>query len=176
MFLDNNEAIMIIPLNIDYTNRVKKLCWSGFPFSDYNCPLLKKEKKLKKDEFKVIWELIINNSRDFDCIIFHNQPNKIINEEKSFFLFFKIRILTIKYYGIRLNQNFELKKNEQANINYQTNRISNLGEFKFKIAKNKDEILRIINFIIEHKSKQYDKTNAWNLFKINLYKNFFIKL
>ena len=34
---------------------------------------------------------------------------------------------------------------------------------------------KIINFIINNKSEQYKRTNAWNLFKIDSYKNFFIQ-
>ena len=32
---------------------------------------------------------------------------------------------------------------------------------------------KIINFIINNKSEQYKRTNAWNLFKIDSHRNFF---
>ena len=49
-----------------------------------------------------------------------------------------------------------------------------MGELSFKIAENDYEKKEIIDFIIQNKSKQYDNTKAWNLFKDNFCKDFFI--
>ena len=84
-----NEIVMIIPLNIDYSFGIKKLCWSGFPFSDYNAPLIKKNYDIKQDFFLIIWEKIINSNKDFDCICFDNLPEKILNFYNPFFKFLK---------------------------------------------------------------------------------------
>ena len=48
-----------------------------------------------------------------------------------------------------------------------------MGELSFKIAENDYEKKEIIDFIIQNKSKQYDNTKAWNLFKDNFCKDFF---
>ena len=44
-----------------------------------------------------------------------------------------------QYYGIKLNEEFELKKKEIENIRYQINRLKKMGKLNFKIAKDKDE-------------------------------------
>ena len=168
-----NEIIMILPLNIDFSYGIRKLNWSGFPFSDYNCPLIHKSLKIDKIKFLFIWDLIISYKKNFDCIIFKSQPKKIITIENPFYHFLNIKLET-KNYGIKINKKFELEKSELKNINYQTKRIKNLGKLSFKIAKNHDEIKKLVNFILEHKSKQYELTKAWNLFKIDLYKDFFV--
>ena len=81
-----DEIIMIAPFNIDYSGGIKKLKWSGFPFSDYNCPLLRTGKKISREQFKNIWKLILNNSnKDFDCVILKNQPENILNNKNPFF-------------------------------------------------------------------------------------------
>lgn len=169
---DNSEIIMIMPLNIDSSYGIKKLYWSGFPFSDYNCPLINKKKKIDEKSFLKIWNLILENKHDFDCIIFKNQPRRILYEKNPFFYSLNNNIEN-KSFGIDLKENFKLEKKEQFNINYQIKRLANSGELKFKIAENKEEINRIVNFIIKHKSKQYENTNAWNLFKIDVNKSFF---
>ena len=171
---ESDEIIMILPFNIDCSKGIKKLNWSGFPFSDYNCPLIKIGKKINKDQFKKIWDLILDNAnKDFDCVILQNQPGNILNNKNPFFYFLDQKI-TNKYYGIKLNKDFKIEKGEQANINYQINRINKIGELRFNVAENEEDLKKILQFIIEHKSIQYDKTNAWNLFKNDLYKDFFI--
>ena len=59
---------MILPLNINYKNGVKILSWSGFPFSDYNAPLIKNNESISQQDFLFLWNKLINN-KDFDCII-----------------------------------------------------------------------------------------------------------
>ena len=167
-----NEIVMIIPLNIDYSYGVKKLCWSGFPFSDYNAPLIKKNYDIKQDFFLIIWEKIVNSNKDFDCICFDNLPEKISNFYNPFFKFLKKKINNYSY-GIEFNETCKIKKKELANINYQTNRLKNLGKLVFKTVMTNEDSSKILNFIISNKSKQYDRTNAWNLFKLNIHRELF---
>jgi CelD/BcsL family acetyltransferase involved in cellulose biosynthesis len=167
----NNEPIMVLPFNIDYNNHLKVLRWSGSPFSDYNAPLIRNDIEISKVEFLFIWETIISNN-NFDCIFLENQPEKIINLNNPFFDFLKKKINNY-FYFIKFNEKFEIKKKEFDNIKYQTNRLKKLGKLEFKIAKNKDEIKKVLNFIILNKSNQYDRTNAWNLLKIKSHRELF---
>ena len=84
LILRDNRIIMILPLNINYKNGVKILSWSGFPFSDYNAPLIKNNESISQQDFLFLWNKLINN-KDFDCIILDNQPERIINIENPFF-------------------------------------------------------------------------------------------
>ena len=169
---NSNETVMIMPLNIDYSLGIKKLCWSGFPFSDYNAPLIKIDYDIEQQDFLFIWEKITNNNKDFDCIYFNNQPEKIINFYNPFFKFFKKKINNYSY-GIKFNEIFKTNKKELANIKYQINRLKNLGKLDFKTAITNEDCIKVINFIIFNKSKQYTRTNAWNLFKINIHRDLF---
>ena len=167
----NNDVIMILPFNIHHNNYFKVLRWSGFPFSDYNAPIIKNDVEISKVEFLFLWESIISNN-DFDCVFLDNQPEKIMNSNNPFFIFLKKRINNY-FYFIKFNEKFEIKKKEFDNIKYQTKRLKNLGKLEFKIAKDKDEINKVLNFIILNKSNQYDRTNAWNLFKIKSHRKLF---
>ena len=167
----NNIVIMILPFHIDYKNIVRILKWSGFPFSDYNAPLLKNNYIINKEDFLYIWEKIKNNN-DFDCISFDNQPEQIINLPNPFFKFLDIKKNNY-YCGIKYIKKFDIKKKEYANIKYQTNRLKKLGKLEFKTAKNLEDVNKVIKFIILHKSDQYRRTNAWNLFNVSIHKKLF---
>ena len=72
-----------------------------------------------------------------------------------------------------MNKEF-VKKNELDNIKYQTNRLKKLGKSRVQIMNENENSTKIINFIINNKSEQYKRTNAWNLFKIDSHRNFFV--
>ncbi len=170
---ENNELIMIMPFNIKNYLNIKILSWSGFPFSDYNAPLISKKKQFKKDDFKIIWNKILNKIKSIDCIILDNQPENIIDQKNPFFIFLKNKINNV-FFGIEYDKNFKIKKKELDNIRYQTNRLNTLGKLTFKVAKSIEEKKKIIDFIIHNKSKQYKNTKAWNIFKEKIYLDFFI--
>jgi CelD/BcsL family acetyltransferase involved in cellulose biosynthesis len=166
-----NIIVMILPLNIQYNNNVKILSWSGFPFSDYNAPLIKSNYIIDQKVFAIIWKKIISNN-DFDCVFFDNQPEKIINLLNPFFYFLKNNNNNY-YYGIKFDKEFDIKKKELANIKYQTNRLKNIGRLDFKTASNTEDINKVLRFITVNKFKQYERTNAWNLFNIDMHRDFF---
>ena len=168
---ENSNLIMILPFNIKEKFTLKILSWSGFPFSDYNCPLIKNN--ISKSVFDEIWKIITNQiEKDYDCIVLAQQPSKILKLENPFSKYLKTKVNNL-YYGIYLNNEFELKKNELNNIKYQINRLKKLGKLEFKIMSENENLTKIVNFIISNKSEQYKRTNAWNLFKIDSNKNFF---
>ena len=173
LIYENKKLIMILPLNIRSCYSIKILSWSGFPFSDYNIPLLIKDKEISKDDFNKIWKILLEYLQSCDCIILDNQPENIFNQKNPFYYFLENEINN-EYFGIKLNKQFELKKNEIDNIKYQSNRLQKLGKLEFKIAKDQIEKKKILDFIILHKSKQYINTKAWNLFKIKFNKDFFL--
>ena len=169
---ENKKLIMILPFNIKNYFSFKILTWSGFPFADYNIPLIIKNTKLSKENFDIIWKMILKNVKNCDCIILNNQPENILNQKNPFYYFLNNKINNI-YHGIKFNRQFELNKNEIDNIRYQTNRLKKLGKLEFKIAKDIDEKKNILEFIVQHKSKQYINTKARDLFKQNFNKDFF---
>lgn len=172
VFNDQN-LIMILPLNIKTYFCTNILNWSGFPFSDYNIPIISKYYSLSELNFKEIWKNILTNNYDFDCVILDNQPSRIFSKNNPFFSFLNNQIFT-EYYGIILNKEFQINFNEEKNIIYQEKRLKKLGKLSFKIARSKNEKLKVIDFIIENKTKQYQDTKAWDLFKIKSNKDFFI--
>ncbi len=173
LIYENDKLIMILPMIIKNFYSIKILSWSGFPFSDYNIPLIIKDKEFQEDDFKIVWKNILNKIQNFDCIVLDNQPENIFKKKNPFYYFLNNRINN-EYYGIKLKKEFEIKKNELDNIRYQINRLKKLGKLEFKIASDFNEKKKVIEYIIQHKSKQYNNTKAWNLFKQKFNRDFFI--
>ena len=170
---EDNKLIMILPLNIKNYYSIKILSWSGFPFSDYNIPLIIKDNQFQKDDFKIIWNNILKKIQNFDCIVLANQPENIFNKKNPFYHFLYNKINN-EYNGIELKKEFHIKKNELDNIRYQVNRLEKIGKLEFKIARDLNEKKKVLEYIIQHKSKQYINTKAWNLFKEKFNTDFFI--
>ena len=105
LILRDNKIIMLLPLNIRKKYGIKILSWSGFPFSDYNAPLVKNDENINQEDFLFIWNKLIND-KDFDCIILDNQPEKIANLENPFFKFLKNKINN-HFYGISFSKKFD---------------------------------------------------------------------
>ena len=128
---ENNELIMILPLNIKNQYSIKILSWSGFPFSDYNIPLIIKDLDISYEDFKMIWKIVLEGITNIDCIVLQNQPKNIFTQKNPFYYFLNNKINN-ECYGIKLDKEFNLKKNELDNIKYQTNRLKKLGNLNFK--------------------------------------------
>ncbi len=171
---NEEEILLILPFCIRKILFFKILSWSGFPFSDYNVPLINKNFNFEKGDFNEIWKLILKkNKQNYNCIFLENQPETINNQQNPFFENLKT-LESNFYFGANL-KSFSFNNNNQLpDINYQKNRLGKIGDLKFNFVKNKKEKKDVLRFIVKNKIIQYQKTNAWNLFKINAYKKFFI--
>ena len=78
---------MILPFNIKNFYSIKILTWSGFPFSDYNIPLISNNKIFKIEDFQIIWNYILKKINKFDCLVLENQPENILDKKNPFFYF-----------------------------------------------------------------------------------------
>ena len=170
----DNKVIMILPLCVEKKFKLNILCWAGFPFSDYNAPLVKKNLVLDKNTFKYfIKKIFFEKKYQIDCIKFENQPNNINGSQNPFYDHLN-NIKNNNYYGLDLIQKNLFDKKELSNVNYQIRKLKSKGKLDFKVVKQRNEIKEVLNFLIKHKSKQYEKTNAWNLMKKTIFRNFFI--
>ena len=172
---NNNEILFILPMCINKFFCFKILSWSGFPFSDYNAPLIKKDFTIKNEDFLIVWKLILKkNKKSFNGVNLVNQPKTINHILNPFFQFLKSS-LSMSYFGIFFEENHNKNKSLILDLKYQTNRLKKVGDLVFNIAKCKKEKKIVLKFILENKRAQYKKTDGWDLFEINAYKLFFIE-
>lgn len=169
LFYKNGELVSILPLNIKKKKFIKILNWNGFPFSDYNQPIIKNNQKLKSEDFKFIISQIYLNYK-FDNVHLLNcingdylKDNKFASNKLSKLIFFKDET------DSKIIQNLNKK------INYEENRLKK--NFKYEqyvdTKKNKKEI---IDFFIIEKNKQLIRTRAWNYLKFEQYKKYIYDL
>ena len=169
LFYKNGELVSILPLNIKKKKFIRILNWNGFPFSDYNQPIIKNNQKLNSEDFKFIISQIYLNYK-FDNVHLLNCINgdylndsKFASNNLSKLIFFKDET------DSKIIQNLNEK------INYEENRLKK--NFKYEqyvdTKKNKKEI---IDFFIIEKNKQLIRTRAWNYLKFEQYKKYIYDL
>ena len=149
--------------------------WAGYPFSDYNAPLIKKDLKLNREDFLYIWKKIIQiNKLNINCVDLQNQPEKIKDMANPFFDYLSTKDEYI-YHSLILKNFTNINRSQISDIKYQEKRLNSKGPLLFKFVKNSEEQKKVLNFIIKHKIIQYQNTNAWNIFQNLGNKFFFLK-
>lgn len=170
LYYKKNKLISILPLILYKKYFLKILSWSGFPFSDYNQPLIRNKYTLEKLDFKFLISTLSKKYR-FDVIhLINNINNKIFDlssykSNKSYKLIYK-------------NQNsYDLIINKfKKKINYEENRLKKKFNYKIYLNPSNDKKFEILNFFVEKKMEQLNRTNAWNYLKIKIFKDYIFKL
>lgn len=169
LVFDDKDLIAIFPLNIEKKFNIKILNLNGFPFSDYNSLIIKKNYILDKKDFNQIIK-DIKNSYSFDVLYFIN-----LKQELKFFKSFQQN----SSFGLNLKENIlfiKLFKKFKKKIDYETKRIEKEFNVKYILNPNIEEKKEIINFFLINKEKQLKRTKAWNYLQYKNFKNYIINL
>lgn len=179
-----NEIQAIFPFSIINFNLIKILCFIGLKFSDYCYAIIKNGYDIKKINLDEIFKKL-NNKYKFDCIIIKNQKKKIFNKENIFFNYFdeKERYKETVSYQINIKSNWKnfVSKNKNKKIKRLENLIKkNLeSSLQYKINTfdlNLDEKTKIINFLINKKRDQLNRTKIFHYLNNSKYENFLKEL
>ena len=177
VFSKNDMPIMVIPI-VDRTIFFLKIVEiAGGKVSDYLSPIFNKKYNFTDLDLKFIRSEIIKHYEKCDIIFFRKQK-KYLNNNNPLLCLAKPILGIHKSYNIQLNNFSENKKIKKIlNDNRrQKKKLSNLGNVDFVIAKNVLEKEKILKSMIAQKEDRYKKTNVWNMFKSNNYKNFYYEL
>ena len=165
LFYKNEELVSILPLNIK-KSFLKILNWNGFPFSDYNQPILKTNYHLKLNDFK----FIISQLREivkFDNIHFINNINPHYLDDTI-----KINNISYQLMFTRNEQQHNIIQKLKNKIKYEYRKLKINYNLEINLNPTKHEKKNILNFFIIKKTKQLNRTNAWNYLNIKKYKNY----
>ena len=165
LFYKNEELVSILPLNIK-KSFLKILNWNGFPFSDYNQPILKTNYHLKLNDFK----FIISQLREivkFDNIHFINNINPHYLDDTI-----KINNISYQLMFTRNEQQHNIIQKLKNKIKYEYRKLKINYNLEINLNPTKHEKKNILNFFITQKTKQLNRTNAWNYLNIKKYKNY----
>ncbi len=170
LFYEDNLLVCILPFNINQKFFIKFLNWNGFPFSDYNCPIIRKNFEFKSDHFELILNKIKRTSK-FDFINLINNinisyfPNNFLETNKSYKLIFSKKETSVS-----------IISKLQKKVNYEENRIKKSFKIVCDLKPEIDTKKQIINFFIQEKKKQLNRSNAWNYLNIKKFSDYIVNL
>ena len=161
----NNTLMSILPLNIKKRFTIEILNWNGFPFSDYNGPIVRNNYTINNNDFYQIF-LYIRNNYKFDILhLINNRP------EIDFFKGY----ISNNSFGSNISSDIlfnNLLNILNKNTSYEIRRIEKNFNVEYVMNPNKLETNEIINFFLVQKEKQLKRTNAWNYLKFSNFKNY----
>ncbi len=169
LFYKKKELVAIFPLNIKKQYYIDILNWNGFPFSDYNQPIIKINQSLNPKDFEFLISEIFSkykfdNVHLINCIISNYLNNsKFISNKAS-------KIIFNNNNSDNLIINYLKKK-----IIYEENRLKKKFILEINIDSN-NEKEKILNFFITEKYKQLERTRAWNYLAFKEYKKYIYDL
>ena len=170
LYYKKNKLISILPLILYKRYFLKILSWSGFPFSDYNQPLIRNNYTLEKLDFKFLISTLSKKYR-FDVIHLINNTNNQIFDLRSYKSNKAYKLIFKNHNSCDLIINKFKKK-----INYEENRLKNKFNYKIYLNPSNNKKFEILNFFVEKKMEQLNRTNAWNYLKIKKFKDYIFKL
>ena len=169
LLYDENFLVSILPFNIDIKYFIKVLTWNGFPFSDYNCPIIRKNFDFKNEHFELIISKI-KKKYNFDYINLINNTNNNFFANKSFKVNKSYKLVFSEDLSEDIISKFEKK------VNYDENRVKKMSNLIYDLNPEQETKKQIIKFFISEKQKQFLRTNAWNYLNIKRYLNYIINL
>ncbi len=170
LFYEDNILVCILPLNINKKFFIKYLNWNGFPFSDYNCPLVRKNFEFNSGHFELIINKIKKSSK-FDFINLINNTNNSYLSGK----FFKANN-SYKLIFSKKESSVNIISKLQKKVKYEENRIQKSFKIVCDLKPDIETKKQIINFFMVEKKKQLDRSNAWNYLNIKKFSDYIANL
>ena len=169
LVFDNKALISIFPLNIKKRFYITVLNWNGFPFSDYNGPIIKNNYNISNNNFN---QIILNIQEIYKFDVLHLMNNR---PEAGFINGF----ISNSSYGSSISQDNlynNLLNILKKNTSYEMRRIEKKFNVNYITNPNQSETNEIIDFFLIQKERQLKRTNAWNYLKFSNFKKYIINL
>lgn len=175
------ELLAIFPLCIQEIFGISVLKWLGGSHSDYMGPLINEKWKSIGTDFQNCWQKILQKLALFDVIHFQKQKKYLGLIRNPF-------VQSMSNYNNLIANHANLKKswNEQYEISVKTKlradsrrqrrRLMEFGELKFCVADDKITKGKIINKMMQQKSRRYRETCVWDMLSVPEHKDFYVGL
>ena len=134
----NKKVICILPFQIESRFKLNILRWAGDEQLDYCCPILDKNFKFNKNNFKEILDKTFSGLKKIDILQLRRQP-KTINHVPNPFVFYLPNYFDSKNHFISLPdkwkkyENDVLKKKFKYHNKRSKNALKKIGKLRFKI-------------------------------------------
>ena len=174
VLIEDDQLRAIFPLCIKNNFFLKVISLLGGSLADYQAPLMK-----DYSEFELVWEYLKPYCPKYDLFLLDRLPEPLS----------KIKFNSKKFVQYELFQNSEIllpnkiielknciSKRKLKDVRRYKRRLNEIGEVSFNINEYVDSKIDVINFIIEQKKIQYNKTGVRNTFLNQNIKEFYCEL
>ena len=169
LIFDSEKLIGILPFHIK--NKIFKiLTWNGFPFSDYNLPIIRNNSYLKYEDYRNIF-LNLKKNYNFDVLHLINNTDSNFYNNKNF--------ISNKTYKLNLNEEKNYKTiidKLKKKIKYESNKIKKNYKLEINLKPSNNEKKEIINFFLQEKANQLKRTRGWNYLNLEKYRNYIVNI
>tara|TARA_Y100000590_G_scaffold467648_1_gene647250 strand:+ start:2482 stop:3528 length:1047 start_codon:yes stop_codon:yes gene_type:complete len=169
LIFDYEKLIAILPFHIK-KKIFKILSWNGFPFSDYNLPIIRNNTYIKNEDYKNIF-LDLKKNYNFDVLHLINNADSDFYNKKNF--------ISNKTYKLNLNEEKTYKEivdKLKKKIKYENNKIKKNYKLEINLKPSNNEKKEIINFFVKQKANQLERTRGWNYLNLERYKNYIVNI
>ena len=175
-----DEIIMILPLCIERKFGGKILTFSD---GDYRCGLFCSnfDTKINSKVFYLIWHAILRKINNYDLIYFSLQPKCIGSFKNPFVKYLKSYPYHAKSYQVDISNGWNeyklsVSKKLLNDSERQIKRLGKIGDVKFEVANNFNQINIFTKQMIKQKSYQYLITGVKNNFDNRKFEDFYFDL
>jgi len=162
----SGNPVMMIPLGVEKHRGIRFLGFLDGGVADYNAPVLfGAAEKLDHVDIRNLWNAICRAAPPFDVALLEKISQYVDGFRNPFYEISPGRWPVSGYY-LTLQpggDNDALQRSSYAADNRrQRKRISEIGEFKFRIARDRSEIDDVFETFVRQKSRRYMETGAEN--------------
>jgi CelD/BcsL family acetyltransferase involved in cellulose biosynthesis len=163
---DLRRPLALFPLGMRRIGGVKVLEFLGGAQSDYNSPLILPEVSTA-DQFRVLWDKVLNELPAHDVRYFVRMPQQC-GGSRNHFLDIASSFCEGSAYAATLPVSWDefrhkLPSKFQKDNARMIRRLSEMGRFKFVVAKTAFEFNNIIDAMFVQKERRYKETGARNI-------------
>jgi len=177
---NDEDTMAIFPMGIRKLMGVSILEWLGGSHTDYMGPLLSKKWNSNKEEFLLCWQETLNQLMKFDVI--HFQKQKEYTPLLNHFVNAMNCQINLKSYQSNLKNSWKehyekkVKTKLRADSRRQRRRLTAFGEQLFVVAEDKQTKRKIIEKMMQQKSRRYNDTGVWDMLSVPEHKIFYEQL
>ena len=165
--------LMLLPLGIRQGTFVKYLVWLGGVLSDYHAPLLDANYSNVINErlFDAIWQEVKKLLPPFDAIFLEKQPECIANQKNPFTQLCTQPHPSNAHYTQLSGSldSFINARRSKKSVNTEKRkerRLAEFGELNFVMARNTEEVKKLLPALIRQKGLGYQDLGVPNIFEV----------
>lgn len=181
---EHGALLFILPLAIETRGPIRRLTWLGSELCDYNAPLIARDFRRHVGDFTELWGKVLNLLRSdprlrFDLVDLQKMAETVGGERNPFLSLATLPNASSAHVATlgrdwdafyKQKRSSETRKKERK----QLKRLAEIGEVRFVDVKDRVQIDRTVETLIQQKAKTFARMGVENLFKREGYRAFWL--